>query len=57
MATVRVSPTEVQVNQVIYVYAGATQADAFEACVAVVEVGHCALEHPPLNTRQAVDGA
>ena len=55
MATVRVSPTEVQVDQVIYEYSGATQADAFEACVAAVEVDHCALEHPPVSTREAVD--
>lgn len=32
MATVRLTPTEVQVDQVIYVYESASQADAFEAC-------------------------
>ncbi|MET0962693.1 MAG: hypothetical protein ABWY05_07725 [Noviherbaspirillum sp.] len=44
-------------DQIVYVYAGATQADAFEACVAAVEVGHCVLEHPPLSTREVVEGA
>jgi hypothetical protein len=56
MATVRVSPTEVQVDQLVYVYASATQADAFEACVATVDVAHCVLEHRPQSTREVVDG-
>lgn len=56
MATVRISPTEVQVDQVVYVYASASQADAFEACVAAVDVTHCALEHRPQAIRKVVDG-
>ena len=57
MATVRLTPTEVQVDQVIYVYADASQADAFEACVAALDVEHCVLDHPPQTSREAIDGA
>jgi hypothetical protein len=57
MATVRLTPTEVQVDQVIYVYESASQADAFEACVAALDVAHCALDHPPQSRRDVVDGA
>lgn len=57
MATVRLTPTEVQVDQLIYVYENASQADAFEACVAALDVAHCVLDHPPQSTREAVDGA
>jgi hypothetical protein len=57
MATVRLTPTEVQVDQVIYVYGSASQADAFEACVAALDVAHCVLDYPPQRTREAVDGA
>jgi hypothetical protein len=57
MATVRLTPTEVQVDQVVYVYESAIQADAFEACVAALDVEHCVLDHPPQSTREAVDGA
>lgn len=56
MATVRISPTEVQVDQVIYVYASAGQADAFEACVAAVDVSHCVTDHPPQATRAVEEG-
>jgi hypothetical protein len=55
MATVRISPTEVQVDQVVYVYASASQADAFEACVAAVDVEHCVVDHPPQATRNVED--
>ena len=57
MATVRLTPTEVQVDQVIYVYESASQADAFEACVAALDVAHCVLDHPPQSRREAADGA
>ena len=57
MATVRLTPTEVQVDQVVYVYGNASQADAFEACVAALDVAHCVLDHPPQGTREATDGA
>ena len=57
MATVRLTPTEVQVDQLIYAYENASQADAFEACVAALDVEHCVLDHPPQSTREAVDGA
>ena len=57
MATVRMTPTEVQVDQIIYVYENASQADAFEACVAALDVEHCVLDHPPQGRRDAVEGA
>ena len=56
MATVRISPTEVQVDDVIYSYASAGQADAFEACVAAVDVEHCVTDHPPQATRKVEEG-
>lgn len=56
MATVRISPTEVQVDEVIYSYASAAQADAFEACVAAVDVTHCVADHPPQATRKVDEG-
>jgi hypothetical protein len=56
MATVRISPTEVQVDEVIYSYASAAQADAFEACVAAVDVAHCVTDHPPQATRKVDEG-
>jgi hypothetical protein len=40
----------------VYVYANAGQADAFEACVAAVDVLHCLTDHPPLSTRELADG-
>lgn len=57
MATVRLTPTEVQVDEVVYIYESASKADAFEACVAALDVAHCVLEHPPQGTREAADGA
>lgn len=56
MATVRLTPTEVQVDQMVYVYESASQADAFEACVAALDVAHCAVDHPPQSTREAPAG-
>jgi hypothetical protein len=57
MATVRLTPTEIQVDQVIFTYESATQADVFEACVAALDVAHCVLDHPPQGTRDAAEGA
>ncbi|SMP71679.1 hypothetical protein [Noviherbaspirillum suwonense] len=57
MATVRLTPTEVQVDQMVYVYESASQADAFEACVAALDVAHCAVDHPPQSTREAPAGS
>lgn len=47
---------EVQVDDVIYSYATAGQADAFEACVAAVDVAHCVTDHPPQATRKVEEG-
>ena len=57
MATVRMTPTEVQVDQIIYVYENASQADGFEACVAALDVEHCVMDYPPQDRRDAADGA
>jgi hypothetical protein len=57
MATVRLTPTEVQVDQVVYVYGDALQADAFEACVAALDVAHCVIDHAPQSTRDVASGA
>jgi hypothetical protein len=56
MATVRVSPTEVQVNDIIYTFAEPEDADAFEACVAVVQLAYCENEYPAISKRQADQG-
>lgn len=53
MATIRISPTEVEVDGVIYTFPFAYIADDFEACVAVVNVKYCEREHPPLKQRLA----
>lgn len=53
MATIRISPAEVQVDDTIYVFASADDADAFEACIATVDAKFCASQTPPLHTRPA----
>ena len=53
MANIRVSPTEVQVNDTIYTFASAGAADDFEACAATVDVSHCEQKHRPVGKRRA----
>lgn len=53
MAIIRVFPTEIDIDGMIYVFASADDADAFEACMAAADVGFCASEHPPLHTKPA----
>lgn len=51
MAIIRLSPTEVQVDDMDYVFASPDDADAFESCMAAADATFCAANHPPLNTR------
>lgn len=51
MAIIRLSPTEVQVDDITYVFASADDGDAFESCMATADAPFCAAEHPPLSTR------
>lgn len=53
MATIRISPTEVQLNSTIYTFADPDIADDFEACVATVNVKYCEQEHPAVSKRIA----
>jgi hypothetical protein len=53
MATVRVSPTEVQVDNTIYTFESSGVADDFEACVATVDVGHCEAQYLAVDKRDA----
>jgi hypothetical protein len=57
MATVRVAPNEVQVDEIIYTFADAGSADVFESCVATTgDVIHCAKEQVALHKRPADAG-
>jgi hypothetical protein len=57
MATVRVAPNEVQVDEIIYTFADAGVADVFESCVATTgDVLHCAKEQIALHKRPADPG-
>lgn len=53
MATVRLATTEVQVDEIIYTFDSADRADAFEACVATVDLSHCEADHAPIGRRPA----
>lgn len=53
MANIRISPTEVQVNDIIYTFESAGVADDFEACVATVDVSHCEQKHLSVDRRPA----
>lgn len=53
MATIRLSTKEVQVDDMIYVFDVVQVADRFEACVAMLDAGHCAIDHPPVEKRPA----
>jgi len=54
MATIRLSTKEIQVDDTVYAFDVVQIADAFEACVATADAGHCELEHKPVAKR-AVD--
>lgn len=55
MATVRLSPIEVQVDDLIYEFSVAESADAFEACVAAADVEYCQTQHVPISTRACIN--
>jgi hypothetical protein len=57
MVTMRISPTEVQAGDIIYVFSDTADATEFEECVATVGVKYCELEVPAADKRyaQAVD--
>lgn len=42
MATVRITPTDVQVDEMVYTFSDADAADSFESCIATTgDVSHC----------------
>lgn len=55
MPTVRISTREVRVDDTIYSFDGVEKADAFEACAATVDAGHCEADYPPLEKRTVTD--
>ena len=57
MVTMRISPTEVQAGDIIYVFSQATDATAFQECVATVGIKYCELELPALDKRYAQAGS
>jgi len=52
MPNIRISPTEVQVDETIYTFENVAVADDFEACVATVDVSHCESRHVALDKRR-----
>lgn len=54
MATIRISTKEVQVDDTVYVFDVVQVADRFEACVAILDANHCAIDHPPISKRPAM---
>lgn len=52
MANIRISPTEVQVGDIIYTFESAGIADDFEACVATVDVSHCETKYLSVDKRR-----
>jgi hypothetical protein len=57
MATVRITPNEVQVDEIIYTFADAGVADVFESCVATTgDVAHCVKDQVALHKRPADPG-
>ncbi|SMP79895.1 hypothetical protein [Noviherbaspirillum suwonense] len=57
MVTMRVSSTEVQAGDIIYVFAQSADANAFQECVSALGVKYCELELPPLDKRYAQAGS
>lgn len=57
MATVRITPNEVQVDEIIYTFADAGVADVFESCIATTgDVAHCVKDQVALHKRPADPG-
>jgi hypothetical protein len=53
MDTIRISPTEVQLRGVVYVFADDDVADGFEECIETVGTHYCEQEHRPVSKRLA----
>ncbi len=53
MVTMRISPTEVQAGDIIYIFADTADATEFQECVAIVGVKYCELEVPATDKRYA----
>jgi hypothetical protein len=53
MPNIRISPTEVQVDETIYTFESAGVADDFEACVATVDVSQCESRYLSVDKRSA----
>lgn len=53
MVTMRLSPTEVQAGDIIYVFADTGDANEFQECVATVGVRYCEIEVPAADKRYA----
>lgn len=53
MVIMRISPTEVQAGDIIYVFADTADATEFQDCVATVGVKYCELEVPAADKRYA----
>lgn len=53
MATVRIATTEVRVDDTIYRFATAHDADRFEACVATADPDYCEADCAPIGKRSA----
>ncbi|MFL6718306.1 MAG: hypothetical protein ACJ8G3_18300 [Burkholderiaceae bacterium] len=56
MVTMRISPTEVQAGDIIYVFSDTADATEFEECVATVGVKYCELEVAAADKRYAQAG-
>jgi hypothetical protein len=53
MSTMRISPTEVQAGDIIYVFQDTRDANDFQECVATLGVKYCELELPATDKRYA----
>lgn len=53
MAIIRKTPKQVQVDDTVYNFERVQLADAFEACVATVDVAHCLKDYPAASQAHA----
>jgi hypothetical protein len=56
MTTIRISPTEVQVDGYIYFFEDDEEADDFQACATGVDVIYCELEHAVISKLPIANG-
>ena len=57
MVTMRISSTEVQAGDIIYVFQDSGDASEFQECVVAVGVKYCELELPAADKRYAQSGS